>query len=95
VDTVNPDSTPSVGFDCNTAASTDPEIREHSDPDLQLWRNGQSMLRAVSCEPNQEVATSGNLLPGDYVIDLTEFRYADPESRANFPEQTCFDVTIN
>ena len=95
VDTVNPDSTPSPGFDCNSAAATDPEVREHSDPDLRLWQNGQLLLRAFSCEPNQEVATSGVLTPGDYVIDLTEFRYADPDSRATFPEQTCFDVTIN
>ncbi len=95
VDTVNPDSTPSAGFDCTTAAATDPEIREHSDPDLQLWLNGQRILEARGCEPNQEIATSGVLAPGDYVIDLTEFRYADTESRVTFPEQTCFDVTIN
>ncbi|MCH8101343.1 MAG: hypothetical protein IIB74_13045, partial [Proteobacteria bacterium] len=95
VDTVDPDSTPSPEFDCTTAVVTDPEIHEHSDPDLQLWRNGQLLLRAWSCEPNQEIATSGVLTPGDYVIDLAEFRYADADSRADFPEQTCFDVTIN
>ena len=94
VDTVNPDSTPSAGYDCTTAPSTDPEIREHSGPDFQLWRSGQLLMQAWSCEPNQEVATSGLLTPGDYVIDLAEFRYADPDSRINFPPQSCFDVTV-
>jgi len=95
VDTVNPDSTPSPGFNCSTAAANDPEVREHSDPDFRLWRNGQLILDARGCEPNQERAVSGVLSPGDYVMDLTEFRYRDPDTRVNFPGRTCFDVTIN
>jgi hypothetical protein len=101
VDTVNPPSTPPVGYDCNTAPSTDPNIHLHSDPDITIFRDGVQVLpfpEGLSCEPNREVATTSLLSAGTYVLDVTEFRYADSESPADFPSQNeteiCFNITI-
>jgi hypothetical protein len=36
------------------------------------------------------------MLPaGDYVIDINEFRHADPDTIGSFPEQVCFDFSAN
>jgi len=96
VDTFNPATTPSVGYDCTTAPPNDPEIHRHSDPDIQLWRSGQLLVQGWSCQPNREVTQPVNLSPGTYVLDLSEFRYADPQTNTpgGYPEQTCFDVAI-
>ncbi len=85
-------STPSVGFDC-TADPNDPENHEHSDPDIGIYQNGNFIWGGFSCEPNSEVTTSP-VLSGRYVIDIVEFRYRDEESPVGFPEQTCFDITV-
>jgi hypothetical protein len=101
VDTVNPVTTPTPGFDCvaaiNAGEPLDPEINRHSDPDIAVSRNGQLMIAGYSCQPNQEVTTPTFLSSGTYAIDLTEFRYADENTNTpgGYPEQTCFDVTIN
>ena len=88
-------SQPSVGFDCN-ADQNDPENSQHSDPDISVRQNGQLVVLGLGCTPNVEVATSGQVLAeGDYVIDLTDFRHADEDSPAGFPEQVCFDVAVN
>jgi len=101
VNTVNPPSTPPPGYNCNTAPDTDPNIHMHSDPDITIMRNGVSAVpfpEGLSCEPNQEVANTNVLSPGTYVMDITEFRFADSESPADFPRpsetQICFDVTM-
>lgn len=93
--TRNPPSTPSAGFDCETAADSDPETHEHSDPDFLVYRNGGRLVAGFSCEPNSETAASGTLAAGEYVIDINEFRHADEESPAGYPEQVCFDFTAN
>lgn len=95
VDTVNPPTQPSAGFDC-TASTTDPENLTHSDPDFQVWSGGRLFAEGLSCEPNREVVTSGVLPAGTYVIDLNDFRHGDPRSNTpgGFPQQICFDVTI-
>jgi len=75
---------------------------DQSDPDIVYFRNGQIENRVVgglpqglSGDANQEVFTTPNIVAaGDYVIDLHEFRYEDDQSPANYPPQTCFDVTI-
>ena len=107
VDTVDPQTTPSAGFDCvaeiaahqppNPPLPANSEVFTHSDPDIEVWKNGQSFVRGFSCQPNQEVTQPILLSAGTYVIDLTEFRYAstDTNTPGGFPEQTCFDVTIN
>lgn len=100
VDTVDPPTTPSPDFNCvaaiNSPPPIDPEVRTHSDPDIGVSRNGELVVAGFSCQPNQEVTEPTFLSPGIYVIDLTEFRYADPDTNTpgGFPEQICFDVTI-
>lgn len=95
VDTVNPPSVPSPGFDC-TVSATDPENFTHSDPDFQLFRNGELVSSAIGCGPNGETATTGALVPGTYVLDINERRHADPATNTpgGFPGQICFDITI-
>ncbi|MDX1406398.1 MAG: hypothetical protein R3192_17840, partial [Woeseiaceae bacterium] len=89
-------STPSGGFDCETAPESDPEIHEHSDPDFTVWQNGSFMWFGFSCEPNSEITTTSGALPaGDYVIDIYDFRHEDAESPGAYPEQVCFDFTAN
>jgi len=94
VDTVNPSSEPSPGFDCTTASFDDPEVHQHSDPDIQVWQNGRIVMQGLSCRPNREVTSRRTLSAGTYVMDLTEFRYADDRTPAGYPERTCFDVTV-
>ena len=92
----SPATTPSAGYDCTTAPVNDPERHRHSDPDIQLWRSGELVVQGWSCEPNREVTQPVNLVPANYVLDLSEFRYADPQTNTpgGYPEQTCFDVAI-
>jgi hypothetical protein len=97
IDTVNPPSTPPAGYDCNTVLSTDPDLHQHSDPDVMIFGEGIAAMpfpEGLSCVPNQEVATTFMLATGNYVLDINEFRYADPDSPQDYPDQTCFDVTI-
>ncbi len=101
VNTVNPPSTPPAGYDCTTAPDDDPNIHMHSDPDISMLRNGAPVIpfpQGLSCEPNQEIAETVALSPGTYVLDITEFRFADTESPTDFPSanttQMCFDVTM-
>lgn len=81
----------------------DPEDdRDQSDPDILIVRNGVVQnrvlgedLQGFSGVANEESFTTVDVLPaGDYVLDLVEFRYRDPESPADYPERTCFDVTV-
>ena len=95
VDTINPPTVPSVGFDC-TASTADPENFTHSDPDFRVFREGQLVALGLSCDPNRETTTSGLLPPGTYVLDLNESRHGDPNTNTpgGFPQQVCFNVTI-
>ena len=101
VDTIDPPSIPPPDYDCTTAPETDPNIHQHSDPDVTIFRNGVSALpfrEGLSCEPNREEATTNVLNPGTYVLDITEFRFADPESPVDFPQpdetEICFNITM-
>jgi hypothetical protein len=76
--------------------------RDQSDPDILIARNGvvqnQSVdgdLQGFSGVANEEIFTTPDALPvGDYVMTLVEFRYQDEESPADYPDRTCFDVTV-
>lgn len=76
--------------------------RDQSDPDLLFRLNGQIQNAVVGGQPqglsgdaNQETFTTPNVLAaGDYVMDLVEFRHTDEDSDADFPEQSCFDMTV-
>ena len=70
--------------------------RDQSDPDIDLFRNGQVVARGISGDANEEVLRTPILVgPDIYVADLREFRYADPDSPADFPGRMCFDVSMS
>ncbi|MEE8426050.1 MAG: hypothetical protein V3S15_02120 [Woeseiaceae bacterium] len=94
--TVDPVSDSPAGFDCADPANVDdPNIHMHSDPDISVWRAGQLVGLGFSCEANSEAGSTNTLSAGTYVLDIREFRYADPDSPQDFPEQTCFDVAVS
>ncbi|HLT89966.1 MAG TPA: hypothetical protein VKZ85_03395 [Woeseiaceae bacterium] len=77
--------------------------RDQSDPDILILRNGQVQNASVpgenpqgfSPDANQEVFTTSNVLQaGEYAMALTEFRYSDPDTHPDYPDRTCFDVTV-
>ena len=72
--------------------------RDQSDPDLRYYLNGvlqNSGLQGFSGVANRETFTTANeLAPGDYVLDVVEFRHTDENSATDFPERSCFDITI-
>ena len=70
-------------------------IRDRSDPDIFIYRDGQ--LVAVGNSGDDDVENFTTLvLPADtYAVDLQEFRYADEDgASSDFPEQICFDVSM-
>ena len=76
--------------------------RDQSDPDILIVRSGvvqnqvvSGDLQGFSGEANQEIFTTASALPaGDYVMAVVEFRYQDEDSPSDYPERTCFDITV-
>jgi hypothetical protein len=103
VDTVSADgespSQPDPGFDCVTAYQIDPDdplVHTHSDPDFGLFFNGTQVWRGLSCTPNREETLSPLILaPGTYILDVIEFRFADEDTVAGYPESVCFGITVS
>jgi hypothetical protein len=78
-------------------APTPPDvIRDQSDPDMYIYRNGGLVATGTSPDENSEVFTTQNaLLAGvTHVADIEEWRYDDDSASSDFPEQICFDITI-
>ena len=87
-----------------TRQPTDPPLppddpsnaRDQSDPDIAIFRDGTIVATGFSPDANSErFQTQTVLQPGVHVADLTEFRFADPDTSADFPGQVCFDVSIS
>ncbi len=88
----------------NTDLPPDDPDNDHdqSDPNIRILLNGVSQNRTVddelqgfSAAANEEIFTTPNeLVAGEYVMALVEFRYQDPDTHADYPERTCFDVTV-
>ena len=69
--------------------------RDQSDPDMFIFRDGRVVAFGNSGAANEEIFTTAILSgPDTYVADLREFRYADPDSPAAFPDRMCFDVSF-
>ena len=81
-------------------ATTDPaptppdEIRDRSDPDIEIFQDGSLIESSTSADDDAESFTTGTLAAGDYVMVITEWRYQDEEASSDFPTQVCFDVTM-
>jgi hypothetical protein len=84
-----------------TPPTADPDDRDQSDPDINIFRNGVGLLPfplGRSGDANSEVFTTPNLTADTYTAFIQEFRYEDDEALlgtpASFPEQICFDITM-
>ncbi|WP_156762731.1 hypothetical protein [Woeseia oceani] len=68
---------------------------DQSDPDAEVFLNGQVVAQGFSGTANVEAFESfGVLAVGNYVMDLTDWRYADEQTVAAYPNRVCFDVTV-
>jgi len=97
MNTLNPPSTPAPGFDCAAAYAAnpdDPAVHTHSDPDFYLWRGGSLLWVGGSCDPNAETGQTQTLSPGTYVIDLNDYRHEDEDTVGPYPDQVCFEFTL-
>ncbi len=84
------DTTTNIGIVDDPADPSD-----QSDPDLFVFQRGDFVAFGISGEANSEVFDSQNPLPaGQYIADLLEFRFQDPDSPTNYPGRICFDVSI-
>ena len=70
------------------------DARDQSDPDLFVQLNGTPMAQGISGEANLEAFVTPVLSAGTYVAELQEFRFADEDTAADFPDQVCFEVTM-
>ncbi|MDJ0699725.1 MAG: hypothetical protein QNJ07_07690 [Woeseiaceae bacterium] len=90
-------SQPDPSYDCVAAFNNDPDdplVHTYSDPDFILSREGAYLGFGLSCTPNQETVTTGTLTPGTYLIDPNEYRFADEDTIAGYPNRVCFDITV-
>ena len=75
----------------------DPEIRDRADPDAWLWRNGQpyDFTNGRSGDDDQEILNMANLSAATYTIQFHDWRYVDEQRSSDYPDQVCFDFTLN
>ena len=77
-------------------APTPPDvIRDRSDPDMFIWRNGTLVAFGNSGDDDSEIFTTQSLPADTYVADIQEWRYSDADASSDFPEQICFDITMS
>ncbi|NNL62275.1 MAG: hypothetical protein HKO69_00560 [Woeseiaceae bacterium] len=81
---------------------TTPDVRDRSDPDVRLYRNGVFLAEGVSSVADREVFAMGTLEPGTYALEFHDWRHVDfntptdpPTFASDYPERTCFDFTLN
>ena len=77
-------------------------MRDRSDPDVRLYRNGELLAEGVSSEADREVFAMGTLAPGTYALEFHDWRHVDfdtpldpPTFASDYPERICFDFTLN
>jgi len=71
------------------------EIRDRSDPDVYIYRNGVLVAFGNSGVDDSETFTTQSLSADTYVVDLQEWRFEDEDASSDYPEQICFDVTMS
>ena len=65
-----------------------------ADPDMYLYHKGQMLAFGESLEENSETFSADLEVNKEYVLELLEFDYADPDyNPASANNQTCFTVT--
>ena len=96
-------TTPSAGFWRITAQANPvppptsdpgPDVRDHSDPDLYIWRGGRFVTSGRTDDiPNIEVIEH-SFDADTYVIEMQEWRHEDEGAASDFPSQVCFDLSM-
>lgn len=82
-----------------TPPTADTEDNDQSDPDMiirrgsvfvaQLWSGADNIESTLPSEGGQGPLS---LFQGTYVADLRDYRFADPDAPAGYPDTVCFDV---
>jgi hypothetical protein len=72
----------------------EPEIRDRSDPDLFVWREGNFVADGRSDEADVEEFDTGVIPAATYVIEMQEWRHEDDNAASDFPDRVCFDLSI-
>lgn len=90
--TIVPDTIPPATAD---PAPTLPDvIRDRSDPDFLMLRDGVQVAGGFSGEADSETIAT-QVLPADvYSAYVQEFRFGDEDKSSDFPNQICFDLTM-
>ena len=80
----------------------DPDVRDRSDPDVWLWRNGALIATGRSGAADEEVFDMGVLPADTYAVQFHDWRYlddgvSDPSGArsSDYPNRVCFDFTLN
>ena len=96
----NPVEIAPPNFDCEAVFDNnpnDPNAHRYSDPDFLLFSTEQfgpgSVISGGACTPNVEEVGPVNLTAGTYIMDLSEFRFADEDTVSSF-SRSCFDVSV-
>jgi len=94
--TIVPDPVPPPTEDTQPEPPADPiVIRDRSDPDMFIWRDGQLVAFGNSGDDDSEIFTT-QVLPADvYVADIQEWRFSDEDASSDYPEQICFNITMS
>ena len=76
-------------------APTPPDVvRDESDPDIIIMRDGVLVAFGNSGDGNIESFTTQILSADVYVADIEEWRFDDESAASDYPAEMCFDVTM-
>jgi hypothetical protein len=64
-----------------------------SDPDMYLYHKGQLLAAGESWNANMESVEAFLLAGEDYILELREYAYTDPDLVPTTPTTTCFTVS--
>ena len=73
----------------------DPDaVRDRSDPDLYLYRQGNLIANSTEGTADLEVFNMNLPDEGTYVVEFEEWRFHDTNISSDFPSQVCYDITL-
>jgi hypothetical protein len=77
---------------------TTPDVRDYSDPDLYVWREGNFVTSGRDNDEDGvtdvEIIDTPELPAATYVIEMQEWRHEDEDAASDFPDRVCFDLSI-
>ena len=82
------------------APTPDPDDRDQSDPDMEIFRDGQRVAWGLSGVDNAETfTTQSTLIAGEiYAVSVEEWRFEDSDpdmgTPNTYPTQSCFDISF-